>query len=100
MSAVDAMQATGHDQQNGIGSIAALAKGARTGHPQFQNGKEKAKGGPPAAGHRIIGNAATNETRIPTDRIVGAQSPNDSPNLHPVFLCEWWNDTVQAQVGD
>ena len=27
-------------------------------------------------------------------------SNNDSPNLHPVFLCERWNDTVQAQVLD
>jgi len=34
------------------------------------------------------------------DAIVGAPSPNESPNLHPVFLCEWWNDTVHAQVLD
>jgi hypothetical protein len=34
------------------------------------------------------------------DRKVGAPSPNESPNLHPVFLCERWNDTVQAQVLD
>jgi hypothetical protein len=27
-------------------------------------------------------------------------SNNESPNLHPVFLCERWNDTVQAQVLD
>jgi hypothetical protein len=26
--------------------------------------------------------------------------PNESPNLHPIFLCERWNDTVQAQVLD
>jgi hypothetical protein len=23
---------------------------------------------------------------------------NESPYLQPVFLCEWWNDTVQQQV--
>jgi hypothetical protein len=34
------------------------------------------------------------------DAVVGAPSPNESPNLHPVFLCEWWNDTVHAQVLD
>jgi hypothetical protein len=34
------------------------------------------------------------------DAIVGAPSPNESPNLHPVFLCEWRNDTVHAQVLD
>src|SRR5690348_14710659 len=27
-------------------------------------------------------------------------SDNESPNLHPIFLCERWNDTVQAQVLD
>ena len=26
--------------------------------------------------------------------------PSESPNLQPVFLCERWNDTVQAQVLD
>jgi hypothetical protein len=39
MGAVGAMQATRHDKQNGTGSI---AKNARTGHPRFRNGKEKA----------------------------------------------------------
>ena len=34
------------------------------------------------------------------DRKVGAPSPNESTNLHPVFLCERWDDTVQAQVLD
>ena len=42
MSAVGAMQAAGHDKPHGIGCIVpALAKNARTGHPQFRNGKEK-----------------------------------------------------------
>ena len=27
-------------------------------------------------------------------------SNNESPNLHPVFLREGWDDTVQAQVLD
>jgi hypothetical protein len=27
-------------------------------------------------------------------------SDNESPNLHPIFLCERRNDTVQAQVRD
>lgn len=27
-------------------------------------------------------------------------SDNGSPNLHPIFLCERWNDTIQAQVLD
>jgi hypothetical protein len=51
MSAVTAMQAAGHDKPYGTGSIVpTLAKNARTGHPQFRNGKETArrKGGPPA----------------------------------------------------
>jgi len=51
MSAVSAVQAAGHDTPYGTGSIVpALAKNARTGHPQFRNGKERArqKGGPPA----------------------------------------------------
>jgi hypothetical protein len=40
MSAVGAMQAAGHDKQHGTGSIVpALAKNARTGHPEFGNGK-------------------------------------------------------------
>ena len=34
------------------------------------------------------------------DRKVGSPSPNESTNLHPVFLCERWDDTVQAQVLD
>lgn len=25
---------------------------------------------------------------------------DESPDLYPVFLCERWNDTVQAQVRD
>src|SRR5438270_7472107 len=37
---------------------------------------------------------------ISKDRTAGAQSPNDSTNLDPVFLGERWNDTVQAQVRD
>jgi hypothetical protein len=42
MSAVGAMQPTGHDKPHGTGSIVpALAKNARTGHPQFRNGKGK-----------------------------------------------------------
>jgi hypothetical protein len=50
MGAVGAMQAAGQDKQYGTGSIVpALAKSARTGHPEFRNGKEKnGKGGPPA----------------------------------------------------
>ena len=34
------------------------------------------------------------------DGDIGAQSPNESPNLHPVFLREGWDDTVQAKVLD
>jgi hypothetical protein len=34
------------------------------------------------------------------DGVTESASNNDSPNLHPVFLCERWNDTVQAQVRD
>jgi hypothetical protein len=42
MSSVGAMQAAGHDQQYRTSSIVpALAKSARTGHPEFGNGKEK-----------------------------------------------------------
>jgi len=50
MGAVSAMQTAGHDDPHGTSSIVpALAKSARTGHPQFRNGKEKHwKGGPPA----------------------------------------------------
>ncbi len=41
MRAVGAMQAAGHDKSHSIGSIVpALAKNARTGHPQFGNGKQ------------------------------------------------------------
>jgi len=49
MRAVTAMQSAGH-KAHGIGSIVpALAQNARTGHPQFRNGKRKTwKGGPPA----------------------------------------------------
>ena len=58
MSAVGAMQAAGHNNSHGTGSIVpapsassgqALATNARAGHPQFRNGKEETrKGGPPA----------------------------------------------------
>ncbi len=42
MRAVGAMQAAGHDKPHRTGSIVpALAKNARTGHPQFRNGKGK-----------------------------------------------------------
>src|ERR1700739_4558575 len=42
MSAVSAMQAAGHSKSYGTGSIVpALAKNARTGHPQFQYRKEE-----------------------------------------------------------
>jgi len=42
MRAVSAMQAAGHDRPHGTGSIVpALAKNARTGHPQFRNGNGK-----------------------------------------------------------
>jgi hypothetical protein len=41
MGAAAAMQTAGHDQQYGTGSIVpALAESARTGHPEFRNGKE------------------------------------------------------------
>jgi RHS repeat-associated protein len=40
MSAVGTMQAAGHDKQHGTSSIVpALANNARTGHPEFRNGK-------------------------------------------------------------
>jgi hypothetical protein len=50
------MQAAGHDKPYGIGSIVpALAKNARTGHPQFQNGKGKrGKLGHPPAGYAQV----------------------------------------------
>ena len=42
MRAVGAMQSAGHGKIDSIGSIVhALAKNARTGHPEFRNGKEK-----------------------------------------------------------
>src|ERR1700692_4859915 len=42
VSAVGAVQAGGHGQFYGIGSIVpALAQNARAGHPQFRNGKKK-----------------------------------------------------------
>src|SRR5207244_10493285 len=40
------------------------------------------------------------ERRIPKDRKVGARSPNESPNLHPVFLRHQWDDAIQAQILD
>src|ERR1700727_2197182 len=43
---------------------------------------------------------ASQRRTLPTERKVGAPSPNESPNLHPVFLGERWNDAVQAQVLD
>jgi hypothetical protein len=54
MSAVTAMQAAGHDEPYGTGRIVpALAKDARTGHPQFQNVKENlGKPGHPPCGLR------------------------------------------------
>jgi hypothetical protein len=51
MSAVNATQ-TGRHRSHGIGSIVpALAQNARTGHPQFRNGKGKTErvGHPPGA---------------------------------------------------
>jgi hypothetical protein len=51
MSAVGAMQSHGHNKPHDSRSIVpALAKNARTGHPQFWNGKqkEKQKSGPPS----------------------------------------------------
>jgi hypothetical protein len=33
-------------------------------------------------------------------RAHGSSYFHESTNLHPVFLGEWWNDTVQAQVLD
>ena len=42
MSPIRAMQAAGHDNAHRTGSIVpALANNARTGHPQFRNGKER-----------------------------------------------------------
>jgi hypothetical protein len=42
MCTISATQSTGHDKAYAIGSIVpALAKNARTGHPQFRFGKEK-----------------------------------------------------------
>jgi hypothetical protein len=51
MSAVSATQAAGHDKSHGKGGIVpALAKNARTGHPEFRNWKGNTKAGPPAGG--------------------------------------------------
>jgi hypothetical protein len=53
MRAVTAMQTAGHDKPHDTGSIVpALAKNARTGHPQFRNGKGKdgRLGHPPGRG--------------------------------------------------
>jgi hypothetical protein len=68
MSAVSAMQAAGRDEPYATaGIVPALAKDARTGHPQFQNGKEKArqKGGPPAPG---LDRAASASNVIPASK--------------------------------
>ena len=41
VSAVDAMQAAGHNKPWYRHIVPALAKNARTGHPEFGNGKRK-----------------------------------------------------------
>jgi hypothetical protein len=52
MSPIGAMQAARHDKQHSTGSIVpALAQNARTGHPEFRNGKEE---------HRKVGHPSTN----------------------------------------
>ena len=54
---VSSMQAGWHDNlMVSAASFPALAKSARTGHPQFRNGKGKkhSEAGPPAKSHPII----------------------------------------------
>ncbi len=57
MSSISAMQAAGHDQQNGTGSIVpALAKNARTGQPLIpeREGKSRRAGHPSNRGRRYM----------------------------------------------
>jgi hypothetical protein len=66
MSAVGAMQADGHDKQYPTSSIVpALAKNARTGHPEFRNGKGERRrlGHPPtASATATLGSASSTAT--------------------------------------
>jgi hypothetical protein len=63
-----------------------------------------------ASANAIYGNDKKGQDRLLRLRVLAFRSlqegmresaaNNESPNLHPVFLCKRWNDTVQPKVLD
>ena len=103
MSAVGAMQSAGHNKPHGTGSIVpALAKNARTGHPQFRNGmgKHGKQGHPPNHNQTISLNESQNggpwkDSGTPSK---GEAQDQISPDGPRTFNQHWSVDGKRVQL--